>query len=921
MSCEFLIDSGAQVNTLTEESFKILHGTQKYRDGVYNIQERSDRPLEGYGSAGEINVMYTFGAFLTVSEDRTILLEKFYVVRECRSLLGRQTATRYSILLLGLQVPVESSRFGLQHMKREIAMVETIESFPKFNIPPIEISYDKTRPACRNIYMNIPPAVKPLVEQRLQHLLSSNIIEKVTEDMNTSFCSSMLVVPKGRNDIRLVIDLRGPNRYINRTPFSMPTLEKILVNLNGSKWFSTIDLTNAFFHIELHENSRHLTNFCTEFGMFRYVRLPFGLCNAPDIFQEVMQRKILAGCKGVDNYLDDMIVHGATKEEHDANLAAVLARLEEHNVKINTSKCVFASQSVKFIGFMLTPDGWEVEEEKLSAIRNFRRPDTCSEVKSFLGLITYIDRFILDRATKTEKLRALANAEVFYWTAEEEHEFSNLQNGAVNVIKKLGYFSTTDRTELFVDASGIGLGAVLIQFNDNDIPRIIACASKALTSTERKYPQTQKEALAVVWGVERFKFYLTGISFVIRSDAEANEFIFQSDHRIGKRAVSRAEAWALRLQPYDFVIKRVPGLQNIADVLSRLIKASHEAIPFEDDNEGHYLFTLDAGCMDITLGDIEVHSENDEELKGVRKALKFGKWPRELRRFEAQSKTLHYLGSLIYNGDKIVLPGSLRIQALESSHSGHIGEVSMKRIMREFFWWPGMATETEQFVKNCSTCCQLARKNPPIPLSSRELPENPWEIIQIDFLEIPGCGSGEFLVLVDIYSRFLTVVEMRRTNADCTNAALCEIFKRWGVPRIIQSDNGPPFQSSTFCTFWEEKGVKQRKAKTDPIFSAERYTVVARQGAKVVVVSQNGIQYARNIQDIKRAPSMELENDESLVLGGHDESSTIPADNHSSAPVQTEPGNLQPPGTSLRSRASLRKPPRYNSDYVYTVFQ
>lgn len=512
MSCEFLIDSGAQVNTLTEKSFKELHDNQLYREGLYNIEVRSDRSLKAYASAGEIKVLYTFEAFLYVSEDRPILLEKFYVVKECRSLLGRQTATRYNVLLLGLQVPVslENARFPLRNAARDIAMVDANEAFPKFNISPVEISYDKTRSPCRNIFMNIPPAIRPLVEQRLQHLMSENIIERVTEDMDTSFCSSMLVVPKGRDDFRLVIDLRGPNRYINRTPFSMPTLEKILVDLNGSNWFSTIDLSNAFFHIELHENSRHLTNFFTEFGMFRYVRLPFGLCNAPDIFQEVLQRKILGACKGVKNYLDDIIVHGETKEEHDTNLAAVLACLEEHNVKINTSKCVFASQSVKFLGYILTPSGWQIEDGKLTAIQNFRRPETCSEVKSFLGLITYIDKFILDRATKTERLRTLANADVFYWTLKEEQEFVSLQNGAVNAIKKLGYFCATDRTELFVDASAIGLGAVLIQFNRDDVPRIIACASKSLTTTEQKYPQTHKEALAVVWGVERFTFYLTG---------------------------------------------------------------------------------------------------------------------------------------------------------------------------------------------------------------------------------------------------------------------------------------------------------------------------------------------------------------------------------------------------------------------------
>ncbi|XP_055523219.1 uncharacterized protein K02A2.6-like [Wyeomyia smithii] len=981
LPCEFLIDSGAQVNTLTENRFNLLWSNEVYQKGVFNLQHSTDKTLKAYASTGEIPVVSTFEAFLHVSDDRPVLLEKFYVVKEFRSLLGRATATRYSILLLGLKVPLINENLPLQSWcetgDNEIATVQTDAIFPRFNVPPVEIPYDKTRPPCRNVFMNIPIAVKPIVEKRLDQLLAANIIERVTDGMDTSFCSSMLAIPKGRDDIRLVIDLRGPNRYIQRSPFTMPTLEKILVDLDGAQWFSTIDLTNAFYHIELAENSRHLTNFCTEFGMFRYVRLPFGLCNAPDIFQEVLQRKILGGCKGTKNYLDDVLIHGKTQEEHDENLKAVLDRFQEHNVRINTNKCTFRSQSVKFLGFLLTSKGWQIEDEKLSTIRDFRQPETIPEVKIFLGLVTFVDKFVLHRATRTEKLRALANSSCFYWTDEENVEFLAFKEEALDVIRTLGYFNILDRTELFVDASAIGLGAVLVQFNNNDVPRIIACASKALTKTEQRYPQTHREALAVVWGIERFAFYLTSRTFTVRTDAEANQFIFGGNNRIGKRAISRAEAWALRLQPFDFTIKRVPGNENVADVLSRLIKFSQVAEPFEDDGEeGHMLFALDTGIMDISLGEIEACAEADDELVELRKALECDSWPQELRKYEAQKKNLYHLGSLICKDDKIILPRSLRLKAMSSAHGGHIGEVAMKRIMREFFWWPRMASDTEKFVKDCETCRMLSRKNPPLPLSSRELPEGPWEIIQIDFLSIPGFGSGEFLTIVDTYSRYLTVIEMKRTNAEATNAALCDVFKRWGCPRILQSDNGPPFGSHNFCSFWENKGVKVRKAiplspqsnglverqnqsiikavsaanieasnwrsslerfvhnhntlvphtrlnttpfelmvgwkfrgtfpslwtdfntndldrinvrerdaeaklnskyyadetrgaktsnirvgdvvllsqvkrcKTDPTFSRERYTVVARHGAKVVIMSSNGVQYARNVQDV-----------------------------------------------------------------------
>lgn len=275
LKCHFLIDSGAQVNTFTEDMFRQIITDDKHRSSLINVKYETDRPLKAYASKGDIEVTATFHAYLFITDDRPILLEKFYVIKELRALLSRATASRYSVLMLGLRVPVHRHAVNMLQCLQpgEIALVTTSERFPKFNIPPVKIFYDKSKPPCRNVFVNVPLAVKPIVEKRLKGLLSADIIEPVVDGMDSSFCSSRLVVPKGNDDIRLVIDLRGPNRYIHRTPFSMPTLEKILAELQGATWFSTIDLSNAFFHIELDEESRHLTNFFTEFGMFRCVRL------------------------------------------------------------------------------------------------------------------------------------------------------------------------------------------------------------------------------------------------------------------------------------------------------------------------------------------------------------------------------------------------------------------------------------------------------------------------------------------------------------------------------------------------------------------------------------------------------------------------------------------------------------------------
>lgn len=1056
----FMIDSGADVNTVGMDVFEALMNSDPLQSPIFSLKKGSDQLLKAYASTVEIPVAATFVAELFVTPDRPRLLEKFYVVRDAKALLGRSTALRYSLLRLGLNVPIEERFLGTGSRKilGEMCALSTPDQFPQFNVPPVLLAYDKSVPPSRHVYTSIPPAFKDETSRRLRDLLDSGIIERVTGDMDKSFCSSLLVVPKGKCDIRLVVDLRGPNRCIIRSPFKMPTLEAIISDLHGATWFSTIDLSSAFFHVVLHEDCRHLTNFFAGDATYRFKRLPFGLCNSPDIFQEILQTVVLADCSGVVNYLDDILVHGKDKAEHDKNLEIVLAKLREHNVLLNADKCVFGKQCVKFIGFRLTNEGWSIDDDKRKAIESFRRPESIPEVKSFLGLINFTERFIVNRAEKTEKLRLLSKSEVFYWSHDEEEEFTYLKSEALRAIVKLGYFDHRDETELYVDASSIGIGAVLVQFSQSGNPRIIACASKALTMTEQRYPQTQREALAIVWGVERFMYYLTSKEFTIRTDSEANEFIFGGQHRMSRRAITRAEAWALRLLPYRFQIKRIPGHLNVADALSRLIDKSQMDDPFDEDNEKHLLYALDGGNMSISWAEIQKASEIDDEICDVKIGIESGRWPRRLRRYESQSKHLRVMDPIVFKDHLIVLPTSLRGRALEAAHQGHLGCGATKRILREFFWWPNMTKEAENYVMRCETCLSISRKNPPVPLCSRLLPNGPWEILQIDFLFIPGCGSGHLLMCVDTYSRYLHVVEMRQTDAKHTNAVLCKIFAVWGLPLVLQSDNGPPFQSSEFVDYWEEKGVRVHKSiplsaqsngsverqnqgvikalsaaraentswkvalenythvhntrkqhsrlgvtpfellvgwryrgtfpslwdtkpvldrndvqendtfsklvskqyadkhrgakesdiavgdrvvvaiaqrtKTDPSFSNEKYTVLTRQGAKVVIRGDDGVQFSRNVQDVKRIPvaaehsreettgNENTQNEGSQVHSKIQDQDATPNDGDEGAPGLQSCDSTEASGrVDDRPKRKIKKPAKLADMYLYNIFE
>lgn len=446
--------------------------------------------------------------------------------------------------------------------------------------------------------------------------------------------------------------------------------------------------------------------------------------------------------------------------------------------------------------------------------------------------------------------------------------------------------------------------------------------------------------------------------------------------------------------------------------------------------------------MEITWDEIEEASEHDDELMSVKDAVESNMWPENLRKFEAHKKELHFLGGLVFKGENTILPKTLRTKAMASAHGGHVGEVAMKRIMRRFFWWPGISRDVIQFVKSCETCAVLARKNPPVPLSSRELPEAPWEIIQIDFLSIPAIGAGTLLAVVDTYSRYLSVIEMHQTDANNTNKALGQVFRTWGCPAIIQSDNGPPFQSSAFIEFWERKGIKVRKSiplcpqtngiierqnqglikavasakidgdnwraalqryvhshntliphsrlgvtpfellvgwkyrgtfpslwseseankldrtdirerdcaaklvsknnadmargakesnircgdmvfmaqpkktKLDATFSKERFTVLAREGAKVVLMNNGGMQYTRNVQDVRKAPITSSSSDSVEEEEAMKEISPYSNEQNDNVTPDSIPG----PSRVLRQRDNIHKPARYDERFLYNIF-
>lgn len=596
--------------------------------------------------------------------------------------------------------------------------------------------------------------------------------------------------------------------------------------------------------MEISKESRPITTFITRTGLYRYTRLMFGIVCAPEMFQKIMEQ-ILAGLEACLNYIDDIIIYGKTREQLKERIDRVLNRLKEYNVKLNEEKCIFEATELTFLGHILSANGITATPDKVEAIRNFRQPLNAEETRSFLGLVNFVGKFIPDLATITDPLRRLTKKdETFKWQSEHQNAFDKIKQCLCDE-QTLGYYNVNDRTQLYADASPVGLGAVLIQFNGAE-PRVISYASKSLSDTEKRYCQTEKEALALVWAVERFHFYLFGRTFELITDHKALEVIFSSN---GKPC-ARIERWVLRLQSYKFKVIYKPGKNNIADPLSRLVITNNHPVCF-DTNTEPYVNHIAATATPIAIkfGEINELSQIDDEILAVKNGLTINHWNEKAKPFKLFETELCFAGDVLLRGNRIVVPEKLRARTVELAHEGHPGIVVMKRRLRSKVWWPKIDTDAEKYVKKCAGCTMVSAPSPPEPLKRKKLPSEPWKDLAIDYLG-PLPSGHNLLVIVDYYSRYFEIDIMKKITAVETIKRLRVVFARFGRPNSITADNGKQLVSEEMKNYCHENGIHFNY--TTPYWPQQNGEVERQNRSilKRLIISQNTHQdWQKELQD------------------------------------------------------------------------
>ena len=407
----------------------------------------------------------------------------------------------------------------------------------------------------------IPIHMEPLVDKEIETMLEMGIIGP----SDSYYSSPLVILKKADGTPRICIDFRDLNRQSILDPEKSYSAEDIFNKLGGSKVYSKFDLAKGYYQVKMDEASQDYTSFSTSKGKFKFLVMPFGLNSAPMSFNRIM-RKLLNGSKTSHNYLDDVITHDSSWDDHVQSLRELFERLRWANLAVKPSKCQIGYENIDFLGQTILGDSVTPRKDHLDKIFNSTRPETKTQIQSFLGLAGYYQSYVANyssiAAPLTDCLKKKEPAKV-KWTQRQEEAFQTLKNYLIkSPILKLPIL---DREfVLRVDASQLGVGAVLLQYHEGEaFP--VSYASKKFSERELLYPISQKEGLAIVYGVQRFHKYLYGAPFTIETDHKPLEIL-----GVGASSAPRLMRYALALQPYTFKLKYIKGEQNIgADFMSR----------------------------------------------------------------------------------------------------------------------------------------------------------------------------------------------------------------------------------------------------------------------------------------------------------------------------------------------------------------
>lgn len=648
------------------------------------------------------------------------------------------------------------------------------------------------------------PGKRKIFEETFDELLELDIIEPAS----SPWAASPFVKQKPDGSYRGLVNYKPLNSVTVPDCYPMPNLDDTLCQLSEAKYFTTFDLSKGFHQITIAKKDRHKTAFNTPRGSYQFKRLAMGLCNSPATFQKCMD-EVLADLKWKCSmvYYDDVMVYSKTFKEHMQHVRLVLERLTRARLTINPKKVQLCRQKLKYLGFIIEPGKCFADPAKIEIIKNYPQPKKAKHIQRFMGLVGFYRRFIDGFTQMSKPLTSLNKKDAeFVWTDVQQKSFDYFRQ-ALCILPGLHLPNLNKPFAIHTDASKYSISAILNQY-ENGVMYPVWYASKALNPAEIKYSNPEKECLAVIWAIKKFRGFIEYNKFTIETDHEALKWLTNNKDPSGRLA-----HWFMELQGFNFDVKFRRGSRNqAADALSRVLDCNYVFLVHQLTRS----LMIEEQMKDIHLTEIIQHLKSPDPnaepaiMRHARKSF-----------ITDDGLLMRYVGPRDKLWDeenywRVWVPFSLRNEIMGTFHSeltaGHLGIRKTYKRLEDRVYWPNLRRSVSDFVKSCVPCqtCKVDHASKPA-MSSSFHPERVWDVLAIDLMGPYTSGvkqSKYLLTVVDQFSKYVEIVPLRTATAKIIVEKLWDILCHWGLVRCIITDNGTQFTSTIFLDWCKSLGIE-----------------------------------------------------------------------------------------------------------------
>ena len=630
----------------------------------------------------------------------------------------------------------------------------------------------------------VPNAYREAAEIKINQMLEDGIIRR----SRSRYASPLVCVPKKDGTVRLCVDYRNINKITIPDSYVIPRIDHLKQTIRGNI-FSVLDLKEGFMQLLVDDIDIEKTAVATPWGLFEYLRMPFGLRNSPPTFQRFMDI-VFHGVKNVATYIDDVIIFSETYTDHLVHLTNTFERLAKYGLIINVAKSKLILTTCIYLSLEFSCEGYRPVESCLPKIMAYPEPKDRKDIQKFMGVINYYRSHIPNLAQIATPLYNLTQGKKkFVWTTVEQTAFDTLKRLCQERMI-LVPFREKVPLDLYTDASEVAMGAVLTVEG-----KPMEFFSRKFTGVEQRYSTHEREALAMVISIQHFRPILTARKFVLHSDHRPLEHWLST-----KPANERHARWMVKVQDMDFSVKYIKGEDNVlADLMSR--PPGLEKTSLED---------FHAEVREINA----VHLiDNLTEIKALQtEAL--------IKSCRLAEEEIEIVAGAYYNiasgNPQLILPEQFRLEVIKSTHMlGHYGIKRTLRALTTMYFWPGMATQVANFIMRCDQC-QINKKAKVPKRVYKKFPQTSrFKTVHMDIvgpLPRSSRGSQYILTIMDRFSRWIEAIPMRSSTSNiiCEKFFSCWIV-RFGIPDYLITDQGSQFEGDLFQDLLARLGIQRNR--------------------------------------------------------------------------------------------------------------